>query len=518
MERPMSDDRLTSSWAVQLIPIFGVLYLFYSLSPWLWFSHSFVNNRKGFEILWTNAMIRFKENGKGIMAEAFAKYGNAFYVMTDYGIHLALSPKYANEIRNDPRLSPDMYNAEMLNGHLYGFEGVRIDSVEMKFFHDMIQNRLTPMLGKLLAPLVVEAEDAIRKHWTDSTEWHEVKLYNSAGAISKQVSGRAFAGEELCRHPGWLEGCEQYTRDIFAAGATVRMFPGFIRPLVARFVPQCHVLHERLDSIAKMIQTVIDKRRADREASVSQGKDPKEHLDLLQDMEAFSNSSAKDMAVLQLKGVLASVNAVQEIMAQTVFNICANPELIPSLREEIITNIGAEGWKRTSFHKLQLLDSVMKETLRMKPGTMAPMSRGALESITLSDGLKIPKGTLVNLMCHNMWDEDVYPNANQFDGYRFYRLRQHAETRNQAHLVSATPDYLGFGLGKHSCPGRFFAETTIKFVVAHLLLKYDMRLVDGIEPRVEHIGNAILADSSAPIAIRRRKEEIALDINMSDQL
>ena len=38
----------------------------------------------------------------------------------------------------------------MLNGHLYGFEGVRIDSVEMKFFHDMIQNRLTPMLGEFL--------------------------------------------------------------------------------------------------------------------------------------------------------------------------------------------------------------------------------------------------------------------------------------------------------------------------------------------------------------------------------
>jgi hypothetical protein len=30
--------------------------------------------------------------------------------MTDYDMHLALSPKYAHEIRNDPRFSPDKYN------------------------------------------------------------------------------------------------------------------------------------------------------------------------------------------------------------------------------------------------------------------------------------------------------------------------------------------------------------------------------------------------------------------------
>jgi cytochrome P450 len=138
------------------------------------------------------------------------------------------------------------------------------------------------------------------------------------------------------------------------------------------------------------------------------------------------------------------------------------------------------------------------------------MSRAALEPVTLSDGLKIPKGTLVNLMCHNMWDESTYPNADQFDAYRFYRLRQNAETRNRAHLVSATPEYLGFGLGKHSCPGRFFAETSIKLVLCNLLLKYDMKLVEGVTPRIEHIGNAMLADSSAPIAVRRRQEEITL--------
>jgi septum formation topological specificity factor MinE len=188
--------------------------------------------------------------------------------------------------------------------------------------------------------------------------------------MAKQISARAFAGPELCRHPGWLEGCEQYNRDIFAVGATVRCFPRFLRPLVARFLPTCHALHQRLQDIQDLIQVVIDKRKANREARVAQGLEPETNLDLLELMESYTNSSARDIAILQLKGVLAAVNAVQEQLAQTVFNICAHPTLLPRLREEIISVIGQDGWQKTALHKLQLMDSVIKETIRLKPGTM----------------------------------------------------------------------------------------------------------------------------------------------------
>ena len=36
-----------------------------------------------------------------------------------------------------------------------------------------------------------------------------------------------------------------------------------------------------------------------------------------------------------------------------------------------------------------------------------------------------------------------------------------------------------FGLGKHACPGRFFASNEIKVLLCRIILDYDMKLLDG---------------------------------------
>jgi cytochrome P450 len=38
-----------------------------------------------------------------------------------------------------------------------------------------------------------------------------------------------------------------------------------------------------------------------------------------------------------------------------------------------------------------------------------------------------------------------------------------------------------FGVGRHACPGRFFAGSAIKIILSHFLLNYDMKLKDGEE-------------------------------------
>jgi hypothetical protein len=72
----IESDR-ASAWGLQIIPLLGILIFIYCLSPWLWFNSSLVNNRKGTEILWNNAMRRFKESGNRIMAEAFSEVSRA---------------------------------------------------------------------------------------------------------------------------------------------------------------------------------------------------------------------------------------------------------------------------------------------------------------------------------------------------------------------------------------------------------------------------------------------------------
>jgi hypothetical protein len=125
------------------------------------------------------------------------------------------------------------------------------------------------------------------------------------------------------------------------------------------------------------------------------------------------------------------------------------------------------------------------------------MRRLALEDIKLSDGTLIPKGSSLLVSSHKMWDPDVYPNPETFDPYRFLRLRDTPGHETSAQLVSPSPEHLGFGYGKHACPGRFFAANEVKIALCHILLKYDFKLPDGYTQTVRRRGISLSADPSA---------------------
>jgi cytochrome P450 len=71
---------------------------------------------------------------------------------------------------------------------------------------------------------------------------------------------------------------------------------------------------------------------------------------------------------------------------------------------------------------------------------------------------------------------------------------------------------MGFGHGQHACPGRFFASNEIKVALCHILLKYDLDLLDGGAPPAYRIEGMSSVSLEGRIRIRRRKEEINLDL------
>ncbi|KAJ7267265.1 hypothetical protein C8J57DRAFT_1510369 [Mycena rebaudengoi] len=49
----------------------------------------------------------------------------------------------------------------------------------------------------------------------------------------------------------------------------------------------------------------------------------------------------------------------------------------------------------------------------------------------------------------------------------------------QQSFTDLSNDYIVFGLGKHACPGRFFAALKIKATLSEILLNYDIAFPDG---------------------------------------
>ena len=139
------------------------------------------------------------------------------------------------------------------------------------------------------------------------------------------------------------------------------------------------------------------------------------------------------------------------------------------------------------------------------------MRRLVGENIQLSDGTKITKGTSIMVAAEWMRDARFYDDPETFDAYRFLKMRQIPGKEAHAQFVSPSPEHLGFGLGNHACPGRFFVANEIKIALCHMLLKYDLKLAEGCAPQYRRYGFAFQADPMGKVSIRRRREEINLE-------
>ena len=199
------------------------------------------------------------------------------------------------------------------------------------------------------------------------------------------------------------------------------------------------------------------------------------------------------------------------------YNLAAYPQYIHELRDEIRTVLADHGGVFTSaaMQAMKKLDSFIKETMRLHPGGPASFQRKVNKSFTLSNGQVIPAGVVIAIpsaaICH---DPDVFPDPHKFDPWRFSRLREQARAAGEVEaaavnqFVSVNANVMTvrlftlhmllhrqkiwltlvqFGVGRHACPGRFFAANEIKMIVANVVLAYDIKMPDGVEGRYKNL-------------------------------
>lgn len=156
---------------------------------------------------------------------------------------------------------------------------------------------------------------------------------------------------------------------------------------------------------------------------------------------------------------------------------------------------------------MKLLDSVMKESQRMNPLGITGFTRMTLKGINLPDGTYIPPHTFMEAPIEAIHrDPTIYEDANTFDPYRFYNMRQKDEDAGKHQFVTLGKEVMSFGIGRHACPGRFFAANEIKLIVISLLRKFDIEQKEK-GPRYQNMAHGInnSADSSRELMFRAIK-------------
>ncbi|KAM7194028.1 cytochrome P450 [Naviculisporaceae sp. PSN 640] len=210
-------------------------------------------------------------------------------------------------------------------------------------------------------------------------------------------------------------------------------------------------------------------------------------------------------------------------------------------------------WTRPSLSKLPLLDSALTETLRLWGILTHGVTKAVVHpaGVTLPSGEHIPCGAKVGIASYGPHlDENVY-GANGtssplvWDVFRFAKLNKNDSedvkfrhnsgssggsaseddsgsdfksgmektTQSQKgptsqpglRFVSTSEFYMGFSHGRHACPGRFFANSLLKILLAHIVLMYD------IQPLQERPSNPWLNNTIGPpigtlVKVRRRKD------------
>ncbi|KAJ7445668.1 cytochrome P450, partial [Mycena latifolia] len=134
----------------------------------------------------------------------------------------------------------------------------------------------------------------------------------------------------------------------------------------------------------------------------------------------------------------------------------------------------------------------------------------AKDGFRFSDGTFIPYGSFLSVSGQPVQHDPAnYDNPEVFDGFRFSRMREQGKDTGEGifknHMISTAPEHLVFGHGKHACPGRFFAATELKTILAHVVLTYDVKSdIEGARPPPA-FGGRKRANPAAKIWVRKRQ-------------
>ena len=168
--------------------------------------------------------------------------------------------------------------------------------------------------------------------------------------------------------------------------------------------------------------------------------------------------------------LMAGHETTSSALAWATWEILSHPEVLGKVKEELrsVTNGGAPD--RDKFEQLKYLDAALKESLRLNP-IIGEVARRIERPVRIA-GYEIPLGAIVHpsiYLTHRR--PDIYPEPTKFMPERFLERRL------------GPFEFLPFGGGERRCIGMAFALYEMKAVMAEILGRVDLRLVEKRKPR-----------------------------------
>nr|ASK38704.1 cytochrome P450 [Paecilomyces divaricatus] len=454
-------------------------------------------------------------HAKGFLAalqEGKAKYRNQPFILnTPHHPTVILPRKWWEELKSLPE-SHISFEAERLYRWGKGNPIALVDHVTI----ETTKNELTRHTARSFPLLLDETVYAVDKHIGPCVDWTPITVYPTDLQLIALLSSRTFVGLPLSRNERWLEIMIRYTILSKAAARALWPYPFLLRPILQRFAPQSKELEKQRKEASALVRPILEQRLADLKRP--DFKPPNDMMQwVLHNCTPAEREDIDFLVQQQLTLSIVSIHTTAHNLTHCIFDLAAHPECIEPLRQEFLPLLRETNGQidKQLLTKCNKLDSFCKESQRFCPPGLIVMSRKIMSDIPMSNGTILPKGLFVATSNYDATsDESVLGNPDQFDAFRYERMRLQPQQRNLHQLVSTSTSELSFGFGTHACPGRFFAAFEIKMILIYLLLNYDLKFQEGVPPpRNEILVTAVMPSFQGKVMMKRRREKIGWHVD-----
>ncbi|KAL3841597.1 hypothetical protein ACJMK2_019714 [Sinanodonta woodiana] len=308
---------------------------------------------------------------------------------------------------------------------------------------------------------------------------------NGKSAEMKGLFG-AFTMDVICSTGFGMDVDSQSNpNDPFVVNATKAMTANLVGPRVLlalmfpdfqRFMRGLPIMDQSsLEFFKEATKSVLQERRSNPSnnyrdliqlminAHKEQDSNTEEHADT-PNIDSYKKRGLTDNEVLAnaIFFLLAAFETTSSLLTFLSYCLAVNQEVQDKLRSEISKELGKSQPVYDNVFKLQYLDMVVSETLRIYP----PATRFNREALVDTEicGVKIPKGLDVTIPTYSLhMDPEFWPDPHKFDPERF-------SPENKDRINPFT--FLPFGAGPRNCIGQRLALLQAKMAIVGMVQNF----------------------------------------------
>ncbi|KAK6064319.1 cytochrome P450 [Seiridium cupressi] len=385
-------------------------------------------------------------------------------------------------------------------------------------------------LNKALVYLIEDLQRACgvayAKEMPSCPEWTTIPPYPLIMKVFASMSARMIVGPELCGFDSeWQQLSMEYVRNALSSPGKVKVaYPRWLYWLAQYTDSGVRKMRSIQEHASQILTPILQNRIAATEELKAKGgnksRGPRKYEDGVQWLLDAHSAHGKELSTTQLARDLfvimtASIHSTTGAGLCILFDMMDHPDVIDEIRDEIqrVQGTLAGGiWTRAALGELRLLDSFMRESARFHALTQyTAVQRIPTTPWTFKDGLQIPAGTTFAFPSfHYNFDPKIHSNPEVFDAKRHLRKRGNLSDTHKYHFASTSEDSVNWGAGRHACPGRFFAQETLKLMLMHLLMNYDIKHDKTLEdtPRFLNHNLFVIPNPALPLLFKERKRVV----------